>query len=449
MRTEIRVFCCVAAVAVIFMTPPAVLAQGAGARSGGRGAAAAGAGDQSATLIIPARVWDGSESASHEGWAVVVRGDRITAVGPRAQVAAAGATDTVNLPGTTLIPGMIEGHSHLLLHPYNEASWNDQVLHESLALRIARATVSARTTLMAGITTVRDLGTEGAGYADVGLKQAINAGIIPGPRMVVTTRAIVVTGSYGPRGFAAEVADEIPQGAEEADGVDGISRVVRDQIGRGADWIKVYADYGWGPNGQSRPTFTLEELKLIVEIAGSSGRPVVAHANTAEGMRRAVLAGVRSIEHGGGGTPEVWALMKERGTFLCATIGANAASALEAGRFKAGDPLPNNLRNKAASIKAAADAGVPMCSGGDAGVFSHGRNAVETQLLVQSGLTTTQAMIAATSGNARMLQMEDRIGAIKSGLFADLVAVEGDPIQDILALSNVKFVMKGGKIEKR
>jgi imidazolonepropionase-like amidohydrolase len=318
------------------------------------------------------------------------------------------------------------------------------VLHEPLALRIARATVSAKTMLAAGFTTTRDLGTEGAGYADVGLKQAINEGIIPGPRMIVTTRAIVATGTYGPRGFTPEYADEIPQGAEEADGVDGISKVVRDQIGRGADWIKVYSDYGWGPNGQSRPTFTLDELKLVVEIANSSGRNVVAHANTAEGMRRAIVAGVRSVEHGGGGTPEIWALMKEHGTFLCPTIAANAASSMETGRFKPGDALPNNLRNKATSIKAAADAGVSICSGGDAGVFSHGRNAAEPELLVQAGLTPMQALLAVTSTNARMLQMEDRIGAIKTGMFADLVAVDGDPLQDILALSRVKFVMKGG-----
>jgi imidazolonepropionase-like amidohydrolase len=432
------------------MTLPLVAdAQGRGRGAGGAAGAGAAAAPPAVTLLTPARVWDGTDSRPHEGWAVLVRGDRIDAVGPRAQVTAPAGATTIDLPGTTLIPGMIEGHSHLLLHPYNEAPWNDQVLLEPLALRVARATVSAKTMLMAGFTTTRDLGTEGAAYSDVGLKQAINEGIIPGPRMIVTTRAIVVTGSYGPKGFATEYMDEIPQGAEEADGVDGISRVVRDQIKHGADWIKVYADYGWGPNGQNRPTFTLDELKLVVEIANSSGRPVVAHANSEEGMRRAVLAGVRSIEHGGGGSAETWALMKEHGTFLCPTIGASAASSIQRGGFKVGDPLPNNLRSKAASIKSALDAGVMICSGGDAGVFAHGDNAIEPQLLVHAGLTPMQAMLAVTATDAKMLQMEDRIGGIRQGMLADLVAVTGDPTQDIMVLSKVQMVMKNGVVYKK
>src|SRR5688500_8477455 len=244
----------------------------------------------SAIALQPDRVFDGA--AMHTGWTVIVRGERIEAAGPSASTPVPSGARTIALPGTTLMPGLIEGHSHLLLHPYNETTWNDQVLREPLALRVARAVNHARATLLAGFTTVRDLGTEGAGYADVGIKAAINQGIIPGPRMVVTTKAIIASGSYGPRGFATEYMNAIPQGAEEADGVDGITRVVRDQIRHGADWIKVYADYRWGPNGEARPTFTLEELKLIVEIASSSGRPVVAHASSEEGMRRA-----RSEEH--------------------------------------------------------------------------------------------------------------------------------------------------------
>ncbi|HEY9226726.1 MAG TPA: amidohydrolase family protein, partial [Gemmatimonadaceae bacterium] len=286
------------------------LVAGAQGRGGGRGAAPP-AGPP--VLLVPDRVWNGVDAAPHDGWVVLVRGDRIEAVDAKSAVQVPPEATTINLPGTTLIPGLIEGHSHLLLHPYNETSWNDQVLHESLALRVARAVNHAKATLLAGFTTVRDLGTEGAGYADVGLKEAINQGIIPGPRMVVTTKAMVVTGQYAPKGFATEYMDDIPQGAEEADGPDKISKVVRDQIKHGADWIKVYADYRWGPNGEAMPGFTQDELNLIVNIAKSSGRQVAAHSSTAEGMRRATLAGVATIEHGDGGTAEVFKLMAERG----------------------------------------------------------------------------------------------------------------------------------------
>src|SRR5229473_2642368 len=228
------------------------------------------------TVLKPARVFDGE--TMHEGWAVRVRGDRIDAAGPAAGMTATAAA-MIDMPGTTLMPGLVEGHSHVLLHPYNETTWNDQVAHESLSLRVARATNHLRSTLMAGFTTIRDLGTEGAGYADVGLKQAVDQGIIPGPRMLVSTRAIVATGSYGPKGYASEW--RVPQGAEEAD-IDSLTRVVRDQIDHGADWIKVYADYRWGTGATAHPTFSLEELKLAVETARSAGIPVSAHATTTE-----------------------------------------------------------------------------------------------------------------------------------------------------------------------
>src|SRR3981189_2088594 len=266
------------------------------------------------SLLKPARIWDGEAAALRDGWVVLVRGEKIVAVGPASEVKVPADARVIDLPGTTLMPGLIEAHSHVLLHPYSETSWNDQNAHEALALRVARATNHLRNTLMAGYTTIRDLGTEGAGYADVGLKQAVQQGIIPGPRMIVVTRAIVATGSYGPKGYASEW--RVPQGAEEADGVDGLTRVVRDQIGHGADWIKVYADYRWGTQGAA-PTFSLEELKLAVEIARSANVPVSAHATTTEGMRRAVMAGVETIEHGDGGTPEVFRLLKERGVALC------------------------------------------------------------------------------------------------------------------------------------
>jgi imidazolonepropionase-like amidohydrolase len=395
--------------------------------------------DSTPVLLTPARVFDGTDI--HEGWAVLVRGERITAVGPAASIAVPSGTRRVDLAGATLLPGLIEGHSHLLLHPYNETSWDDQVLREPLALRVARATNHARETLRAGFTTVRDLGTEGAGYADVGLKRAIAQGIIPGPRMIVTTRAIVATGSYGPH-YTGDV--ELPQGAEEAD-AGSIPRVVRDQIGHGADWIKVYADYRWGPNGEARPTFTLDELKEIVEIARSSGRPVVAHSSTAEGMRRATLAGVETIEHGDAGTPEVFRLMKEHGVALCPTVAAGDALLRYRG-WKAGDPEPPRITEKRASLRAALAAGVTICNGSDVGVFTHGENGRELELLVDYGLTPVQALRAATTTNARLFHLDDQLGSIRPGLLADLVAVRGDPVRDIHAVRDVRFVMKGGTV---
>ena len=397
-----------------------------------------------AYLIVPERVFDGLSAQVHTGWVVLVRGDRIEAVGPAAQVAAPAGARRIELPGSTLLPGLIDAHSHMFLHPYDEASWNDQVLKEPLALRVARATNHARATLMAGFTTVRDLGTEGAGYADVGLKEAIERDIIPGPRMLVVTRAIVATGSYGPRGFDPRWT--VPQGAEEADGVDDLTRVVRDQIKHGADWVKVYGDYRWGPRGEAEPTFSLDEMRLIVRTAHSSGRSVAVHTATAEGMRRAVLAGVETIEHGDGGTPEIFRLMADSGVALCPTLEATEAIAGYAGWRKGVDPEPARVRDKKKSFAAALAAGVTICNGSDVGVFSHGRNAKEVELLVEYGMQPAAALIAATSTDAKVLHMEDEIGAVKPGLFADLVAVEGNPVADIHALEKVRFVMKGGRV---
>jgi imidazolonepropionase-like amidohydrolase len=393
-------------------------------------------------LILPDGVFDAVDGTIHKGWGVFVTGDRITSAGPASGLNAA-ATDTIRLAGMTLMPGMIEAHTHMFLHPYNETPWNDQVMHESLAERTARAVNHARAELFAGFTTARDLGTEGAGYADVGLKQAIDKGVIPGPRMLVSTKAIVATGSYGPKGFASEW--DVPQGAEEASGLDDVTRVVRDQIGHGADVIKVYADYGWGPRGQSRPTFTVEELQRIVEVASSAGRPVVAHASTAEGMRRAIIAGVSTIEHGDGGTPEVFNLMKQKGIALCPTIAAGYSTTMYSGWNPATDPEPARIRNKRESVKAAMAAGVPLCVGGDVGVFTHGDNALESELLVGAGISTRDVLMAVTSGNAAILGLPDR-GSIKPGLVADLVAVQGDPLADVHNLRKVGFVMKGGRV---
>jgi imidazolonepropionase-like amidohydrolase len=403
--------------------------------------------DSSRLLLLPDRVWDGTADRPQSGWAVLVEGARITAAGPAAQVHAPVGADTVRLPGTTLIPGLIEGHSHVFLHPYNETSWNDQVLKESLSLRVARATEHLRRTLEAGFTTERDLGTEGAGDADLGLKQAVQQGIIPGPRLLIANRAIVATGSYGPKGYASEW--HVPQGAEEADGVDALTHAVRRQIGAGADWVKVYADYRWGPNGEARPTFLQDELELIVRVARSSGRPVAAHSSTAEGMRRAILAGVETIEHGDDGTPEIFKLMAERGVILCPTVAAGHAITQYGGWRPGVDSEPSRIAAKRRSVRAALDAGVTICAGGDVGVFPHGDNARELELLVDYGLTPVQALRAATSTNARMLHLEDRLGRIAPGLLADLVAVQGDPTTDIHAVRRVVFVMQGGRVVVR
>lgn len=392
-------------------------------------------------LLKPAGVFDGVDGKVHPGWQVLITDDTIVRVGP--DVPAPADTRTIDLPGTTLMPGMIEGHGHLFLHPYNETSWDDQVLHEPLALRTARAVASAKATLLAGFTSERDLGTEGAGYADVGLKAAIDRGIVPGPRLSVATRAIVALGAYGPKGFEPGV--EIPQGAEEVSGVDQIVVAVRRQIAAGADWIKLYADYRWRPGEESRPTLSLNEMKAAVAAAHDAGRPVAVHAATAEGMRRAIAAGVDTIEHGYGGTPEIFATMAAKGIALCPTLAASDATSRYRG-WDGSEPAPAAVKLNRESFRIAMMAHVPICMGGDVGVFAHGQNARELELMVAAGMAPSQVLMAATSGNARWLRLSERLGAVRPGLFADLIAVAGDPTSDIAAIRRVRFVLKGGVV---
>jgi imidazolonepropionase-like amidohydrolase len=394
------------------------------------------------TRMETAGVFDGERM--HSDWAVIVDDNTIVYAGPAGRAPDIAIDNAIEFRDATLLPGMIEGHSHVLLHPYNETVWNDQVLKESTAERVARAVNHVRDSLLAGVTTMRDLGSEGAGYADVGIRDAIAKRIMPGPRLLVAGRAIVATGSYGPKGFHEGV--KVPLGAETADGYDDLVRTVREQIGMGIDFVKVYADYRWGPNGTAAPTFTMEELETIVKVATSSGRPVAAHASTAEAMRRAVLAGVETIEHGDEGTPEVFRLMAERKVALCPTLAAGDAISQYGGWHKGTDPEPARIAQKKESFNAALRAGVTICFGGDVGVFPHGDNVRELEMMVAYGMRDIDALKSATSINADLFHVGDRLGRIRSGFLADLIIVEGDPSQQISALRNIRLVMKDGVI---
>jgi imidazolonepropionase-like amidohydrolase len=399
---------------------------------------------QTKYYLTAPRLFDGE--TMHTDWALVVEGDKIISVGPSQTIAIPEGSVQINYPNATLMPGMIEGHSHLLLYPYNITDWDTQVLKETDAYRTIRATVHAEKTLLAGFTTARDLGTEGAGYTDVALKRAINEGIIIGPRLMVAGRAIVATGSYGPKGY--DLDQEIMLGAEPADGNDLI-RVVRDQIGKGADFIKIYADYRWGINGEDRPSFTLDELKLINEVTRSSGRVMVCHAKSKEAIRRAVLAGAETIEHGDFIDVALGKLMKANNVTYIPTISAVDVISQYRGWDKGGAETPLNVLNKRQSFKDAIASGVSIGMGGDVGVFPHGENASEMELMVEYGLPTMDALKAATSVNARAFHLEDRLGFLKLGFIADIVVVGGDPSKNISDVKKVKFVMKEGIVYRK
>jgi imidazolonepropionase-like amidohydrolase len=393
------------------------------------------------TLLRPAQVFDGVDPAPHPGWQVLVDGEKIVAVGPALAVPA--GAKVIDLPGTTVMPGMIEGHGHLFLHPYNEVPWDDQVLHEALALRTARAVVQARATLLAGFTTERDLGTEGAGYADVGLRDAIAQGVVPGPRMIVATRAIVARGAYGPKGFEPGVS--VPLGAEEVSGIDEIVRAARSQIAAGADVVKLYADYHYQRGEPSRPTLTEAEMAAAVAVAHDAGRIVAVHAVTAQGMARAIAAGVDTIEHGDEGTADLFRAMHDKAIAYCPTLSAVDAIAHYRG-WNGAAPAPAGVAESIHAFHLAMAAGTPICVGGDVGVFAHGTNAREMEQMAAAGMAPALVLIAATSGNARFFHLADRLGAVRPGLLADLIAVTGDPTHDVSAVRHVVMVMKGGAI---
>lgn len=395
------------------------------------------------TILKPDYVFDGNEL--HADWVILVEQNSISYAGPLNGLKKPKNAKTIDLEGTTLMPGIIEGHSHLLLHPYNETSWNDQVLKESPVERAIRGTVHAQNSLLAGITTMRDLGAEGAGYTDVYLKKTIDQGIIPGPRLLVAGPAIVATGAYGPKGFHDGVT--VPLGAEPASGRANVIETVRRQMGNGADLIKIYADYRWTPGAASQPTFLQEELDAMVATATSAGKYAVAHASTPEGMKRAINAGVETIEHGDGGTLELFKLMKQKGIGYCPTLAAGDAITRYSGWKKESQPDPERISKKKASFKLALESGVPIVFGGDVGVFTHGENYREMELMVEYGMKPLDVLIAATSGNAGMFHL-NTLGELKKGFLADIIAVKGNPIENISVMKEVSFVMKDGIIYK-
>jgi len=392
--------------------------------------------------LHPARLWSPGVGV-REGLSLLIEDERIATIAPRGKIA--GDAEAIELPGCTLLPGLMDLHSHLFLHPYNETAWDDQVLKESEAYRTVRAVHHARATLRAGFTTLRDLGTEGAGYADVALKRAIDEGLTPGPRLLVATRAIVATGSYGParRRFRPDCC--LPQGAEEASGVDEIVGAVRHQAAHGADWIKVYADYRAGPNGETVATFSVAELRALVETAHSLARPVSAHATSDEGMRRSALAGVDTIEHGYGGTRATFELMKEKGIAFLPTLTAARAISLYRGEYVPGGGASLHMQEAANAFRTALDIGVVIGCGSDVGVFAHGENLAELEAMAELGMRIEDALTAATATSATIIRREKELGRLREGFLADIVAVDGDPLSDLAALRTPRLVIKNGE----
>ncbi len=402
------------------------------------------------TLIRAGRLIDGELDRVRVDQGILIEGDRISKVGPYSEVAgAAGDATVLDLSAMTVLPGLIDNHTHILLQgDITAADYDEQLLKESIPYRTIRATVAVRTALEHGFTTMRDLETEGAMYADVDVKTAINRGIIPGPRMFVATRAFAPTGMYPLSGYSWEL--KMPEGVQIVDGVDNIRHAVREQVKYGADWIKVYVDrrYYLGSDGKlhSWVNYTDEELKAFADEAHRLGRKIAGHAIGWDGIDAALRAGFNTVEHGDGLTPDLIDRMVRQKVYWCPTIFVGAYVA--EGR---GGIWPKLVDLERVAFGEALKRGLlPYISyGTDAGGYAWTENqAQELSYMVRYGMTPMMAIKSATSVAARLLDQQQNLGAVADGRFADLIAVAADPLEDISELERVKFVMKGGVVFK-
>lgn len=389
---------------------------------------------------------DGVSPQPRRNVVIVVEGNRIREVREGGSSPAGAAV--LDLTDRTCLPGLIDAHTHVLLQgDITAADYDEQLLKQSTAYRAIVATQSARRALEYGFTTIRDLETEGAGYADVDLKKAIENGIIPGPRMQVATRALNVTGAYPLLGYSWEL--RVPKGVQECDGADDCRRAVREQISNGADWIKVYSDRSYYVEGgvlKDVPTFTLDELRAIVDETHRQRRKIASHAMALYGVHNSIEAGVDSIEHGDYIAPEDLKAMAAKGVFYVPTI--YVGEYVAAGRAAAGAPVwKQMIEIHADTFRRAVAAGVKIAFGTDVGGFDWKINpAVEFPLMVKYGMTPAQALRSATMNAAELLGMEKQIGSVEAGKLADIVAVAGDPLADVSILQKIDFVMKDGKV---